>query len=78
MEALAGREVCLCPACARLLAHAMTKRTHCPMDPKPACKHCSKHCYNPVYREQIQRIMKYSGRKLLLSGRLDYLVRMLF
>jgi len=78
IEAIAGGEVCLCPTCAKLLAHAFTKRTHCPMDPKPACKHCPQHCYNPAYREQIQKIMHYSGRKLLLSGRVDYLVRMMF
>ncbi|MFQ5462398.1 MAG: nitrous oxide-stimulated promoter family protein [Phycisphaerae bacterium] len=78
LSAMLGKELLLCPTCAKLLAHACVKRMHCPMDPKPACKHCPQHCYNPAYREQIQRIMQYSGRKLLFSGRIDYLVRMLF
>jgi hypothetical protein len=78
VAAIAGREVCLCPACAKLLAHAFVKRTHCPMDPKPACKHCPNHCYHPTYRQQIRQVMRYSGRKMLLGGRLDYLFHLLF
>lgn len=76
--ALLGEPVRLCPECSRLLAHAFTKRTHCPLDPKPACKHCPKHCYHPRYRAAIREVMKYSGRKLVLSGRIDYLLHLLF
>jgi hypothetical protein len=75
---IAGRDLLLCPECQQLLAHAFTKRSHCPMHPKPACKHCPSHCYHPSYRAQIREVMKYSGRKLLLSGRLDYLFHLLF
>jgi Nitrous oxide-stimulated promoter len=78
VTAIAGREIHVCPDCARLLAHAFTKRTHCPMDPKPACKHCPNHCYHPAYRAQIRQVMHFSGKKLLLSGRLDYLFHLLF
>lgn len=76
--AIAGRELVLCPDCRKLLAHAFTKRSHCPMEPKPACKHCPNHCYHPTYRAQIREVMKYSGRKMLLGGRLDYLFHLLF
>ena len=34
VKEIAGREVRLCPDCAKLLAHAFVKRSHCPMDPK--------------------------------------------
>jgi len=68
----------LCEECHKLLTHAVVKRSHCPMDPKPACKHCSNHCYAPVYRQKIREVMKYSGRKLVLSGRVDYLLHLLF
>jgi hypothetical protein len=78
VEAIAGRPVPLCGSCSKLLMHAFTKRTRCPMDPKPACKHCPDHCYHPTYRAQIREVMKYSGKKLLLSGRLDYLFHLLF
>ena len=70
---LMGRPLTLCEGCTKLLAHAVYKRSHCPLSPKPACKKCSQHCYHPLYRKQIREVMKFSGRKLLLSGRLDYL-----
>ncbi len=73
-----GQEISLCPSCTKLLAHALTKRSHCPMYPKPACKNCPSHCYSPFYREGIREVMQYSGRKLVLSGRLDYLFHLLF
>ncbi len=68
----------LCPDCQKLLTHALVKRSTCPMDPKPTCKHCTKHCYHPHYRQQIREVMKYSGKKLVLRGRIDYLIHLLF
>ncbi len=78
LEALRLTKLELCGGCAKLLAHAFVKRAHCPFNPKPACKHCQSHCYQPVYREQIREVMKFSGRKLVLSGRLDLLFKLLF
>jgi len=78
VEAIAGRPISLCAGCTKLLAHAFVKRAHCPMKPKPACKHCPNHCYHPTYRAQIRDVMKYSGRRLVLTGRLDYLFHLLF
>ncbi len=78
LTAIAGRPLSLCPACSELLAHAFVKRTHGPMHPTPACKRCRDHCYKPAFRLEIQRVMRYSGRELLLSGRLDYLLHILF
>jgi hypothetical protein len=75
---IAGRPVVLCSECTKLLMHAFTKRSHCPMHPKPACKHCPSHCYHPTYRAQIRQVMKFSGMKMLLGGRLDYLFHLLF
>lgn len=71
--AIHGRPVLLCVECAKLLAHSFVKRSSCPMDPKPACKHCPNHCYHPKYRARIREVMKYSGRRMLLRGRVDYL-----
>ena len=78
LQAIIGRPLSLCPSCARLLAHAFYKRSNCPLAPKPACKHCPDHCYHPTYRARIREVMKFSGRKLVLSGRLDYLLHLLF
>jgi Nitrous oxide-stimulated promoter len=68
----------LCPECRKLLTHACVKRSHCPMHPKPQCKNCPSHCYHPTYRAQIREVMKYSGRKLVMQGRVDYLLHLLF
>ena len=76
MDALWGRPLPLCAACRKLLAHAFVMRINCPYDPKPACKKCPTHCYEPNYRKQIREVMRYSGRRLVLSGRLDYLFRL--
>lgn len=78
VEALADRAVYLCPQCSRLVTHALVKRTNCPMDPKPTCKRCPVHCYQPAYRTEMKAVMRFSGRKLLLFGRLDYLFHLLF
>lgn len=75
---LTGGDVKLCPECTKLLMHASVKRSHCPMDPKPSCKHCPNHCYHPTYRQQIRTVMAYSGRRMVLTGRLDYLIHLLF
>ena len=78
VKGIAGRELSLCEDCRKLLVHAFVKRSHCPMDPKPQCKHCPSHCYHPTYRAQIREVMQFSGKKMLLSGRLDYLFHLLF
>lgn len=63
----------LCPACAELLAHGIMKRRKCPLDPKPTCKNCHIHCYSKDYRARIREIMAFSGRRVIMRGRLDYL-----
>jgi hypothetical protein len=78
VSGIAGRELMLCSECHKLLAHAFVKRSNCPLDPKPMCKHCPSHCYHPSYRARIQEVMRYSGKKMMMSGRLDYLFHLLF
>ncbi len=78
VQDIAGAPMELCPECTKLLAHAFVKRSRCPMDPKPACKHCPNHCYHPDYRARIREVMKFSGKHLVLTGRLDYLFHLLF
>lgn len=73
-----GQWTVLCPGCARLLAHALYKRSHCPLHPKPACKRCPSHCYHPEYRRQIREVMKFSGRHLVTHGRWDLLLHLMF
>ena len=63
----------LCPECRNLLDYAIARRRACPLDPKPACKDCPIHCYKPEHRATIRKIMRFSGRHLILRGRLDLL-----
>jgi hypothetical protein len=63
----------LCADCSALLNYARMKRQNCPLDPKPECKHCPIHCYGKNQRAAIREVMGYSGRRLLLRGRLDLL-----
>jgi uncharacterized paraquat-inducible protein A len=65
----------ICLECAELLEHGMKKRAACPLDPKPTCKSCHIHCYTPEQRQKVREIMAYSGRRMILRGRLDYLWR---
>jgi len=63
----------VCADCRAFLAYAIERRRRCPLDPKPACKHCPVHCYRKDYRERVRTIMRFSGRYLLLRGRFDLL-----
>ncbi len=75
---ICGGPVTLCRDCQKLLMHSFVKRTTCPFDPKPACKKCPSHCYAANYREAMRSVMKYSGRRLVMSGRIHYLWHLLF
>src|ERR1035437_2248479 len=66
VKKLAGHELRLCGECTKLLTHALVKRSVCPMDPKPMCKHCPSHCYAAGYREKIREVMKFSGKRLVM------------
>ena len=77
VEGIAARPLMLCRDCQKLLAHAVVKRTHCDLDPKPSCKKCPEHCYAPKYRDQIRTVMRYSGKRLLFQGRLNYVWHLL-
>ena len=71
--AVAGKGLALCPDCVGLLLHGIERRRRCPLDPKPTCKNCRIHCYSRDYRAKIREIMAFSGRRMLMRGRLDYL-----
>ena len=71
--------ILICPECVRFMEYVVEKRIKCPLEfEKPSCKKCRIHCYAAAEREKIRKIMAYSGRKMILRGRLDYLWRYLF
>ena len=63
----------VCDSCREFLYYAIERRLHCPLDPKPICKHCHVHCYKPDYRQKVREIMRFSGKYLICRGRFDLL-----
>lgn len=58
----------LCPECQELSDYAMNRLTHCKFgEIKPTCGKCTVHCYKPEMRTRIQKIMRYSGPKMLFA-----------
>ncbi|MBT1070764.1 nitrous oxide-stimulated promoter family protein [Pelotalea chapellei] len=67
-------ERALCPECTEFMKYAVTKRIKCPLEAeKPSCKHCRIHCYAAPQRQKVREIMAWSGRRLMMRGRLDYI-----
>jgi hypothetical protein len=64
-----GRHVAaggLCNECRDLLAYATLRLERCRFGvEKPTCAHCPVHCYLPARREQIKRVMRYAGPRML-------------
>ncbi|MBI5485103.1 MAG: nitrous oxide-stimulated promoter family protein [Deltaproteobacteria bacterium] len=64
----------ICRDCSDFLAYAVARRLKCPLESeKPSCKHCRIHCYARPQLAKVKEIMAYSGKKLMLRGRLDYI-----
>ena len=56
-----------CGECAALLDYAERRLSSCPFqEEKPACNHCQVHCYSTKMREQVKRVMRYAGPRMLL------------
>ncbi len=62
-----------CVTCADFLRYAIKRRQCCPLEPRPTCKNCHVHCYSEGHREKVREIMRYSGKALIMRGRLDLL-----
>ena len=58
----------LCPQCAELAAYARKRLEKCPFGAdKPTCANCPIHCYQPAIREQMQKVMRHAGPRMLLK-----------
>ncbi len=57
----------LCAECTALLQYAVERLNHCRFGAeKPTCGKCPVCCYRPELRRKIQRVMRYSGPRMLL------------
>ena len=68
----------VCHDCEEFLLYAFERRVRCPLEEKPACKHCKVHCFRSGHREKVREIMKFSGQYLIKRGRIDLLWHYLF
>lgn len=58
----------LCDSCQDFQDYADRRLEKCPYgDDKPTCANCPVHCYKPARREQVKRIMRYAGPRMLLK-----------
>jgi len=56
-----------CAECKKLLDYAFNKIDRCPYQKiKPVCSRCRIHCYSSDIRDEIKKVMRYSGPKMLL------------
>jgi Nitrous oxide-stimulated promoter len=62
-----GSDERLCPRCAALLRYATRRLERCVFgDAKPNCAECRVHCYRSDMREEIRRVMRWAGPRMLL------------
>lgn len=56
----------LCQECRELEEYAKFRSDKCPfMETKTFCSNCKVHCYKPVMREKIRKIMRFSGPRMV-------------
>ncbi len=56
----------LCPECRGLLSYAAVRLDRCRFgEQKPTCAKCPVHCYQRDRREQVKRVMRYAGPRML-------------
>ncbi len=56
----------LCGSCRELYEYAQRRLSACPFqEDKTSCGNCAVHCYKPSMREQIKKVMRFSGPKML-------------
>lgn len=58
----------LCSKCQGLTQYALFRLEKCPFKKgKSFCSACKIHCYLPQYREEIRKVMRYSGPRMLFT-----------
>lgn len=57
----------LCQECLDLYEYAKMRIEKCPfMETKTFCSQCKVHCYKKDKREQIRKVMRFSGPRMLV------------
>ena len=56
----------LCEGCNELNDYAMQRIDKCPFClQKPTCANCTIHCYKDDMREEVRRVMRYAGPRMM-------------
>ena len=62
----------LCDECTTLNDYAMKRLENCPFgENKPTCETCSVHCYKSDMRLKIQKVMRFTGPRMLFLHPVD-------
>ncbi len=62
-----GSSSSLCNQCQRLRDYAERRLDNCPFyAAKPVCNKCTVHCYSAERRDEIRKVMRYAGPRMLL------------
>lgn len=57
----------LCPQCNDLADYASKRLDSCRFgNKKGSCRKCRIHCYHPFYKENIKKVMRYSGPRMMV------------
>lgn len=61
-----GKRQGLCPQCQELYDYACRRSDCCPfMETKTFCSNCKVHCYRADMRQEIRKVMAFSGPRML-------------
>ncbi|NLD94753.1 MAG: nitrous oxide-stimulated promoter family protein [Fibrobacter sp.] len=56
----------LCEQCRDILKYATERLKSCRYgDQKPTCRNCTIHCYKPSMREEVKKVMRFSGPRMI-------------
>lgn len=56
----------LCDECEALMAYSERRLAKCPYgQAKPTCANCPIHCYKKRQRQEVRKVMRYAGPRML-------------
>ncbi|MFG0248014.1 MAG: nitrous oxide-stimulated promoter family protein [Phycisphaeraceae bacterium JB051] len=62
-----GKHDPLCDDCQNLQDYAIIRLSRCRYgDDKPSCRQCVTHCYQKQMRQQMIKVMRYAGPRMML------------
>lgn len=56
-----------CPKCSEIQNYALDRLHNCPyQEGKTSCKSCPIHCYKPSMKEDVKKVIRFSGPRMVL------------